>query len=476
MFVDESGAVWLNSLNVADSLLRLERRVDEQHLVIAELRSDLTAVHAQLAMQQYEIDALKRTNHTLANTLLHQAAFLARTDDSIALTLIQVQQLEQHMYMQDAQMADVSASLAGNATLLLRTQTDMWRQRESLTALEDDSVIATLVNTTILHSTLLTELQQTLSNTSTALDQLQMDTADRSLAAALNDTILYGSLSALRQRMYEAMEDLQASLQGNATSLLYTQQYVRVLQINQNATTVIVDALSTHVDQLQHWAEGAFANDANILARLLALEGLTGITLLANTTILHSIQIAQLQALLTPAVSASQQAQSNITQLQQAVSSLSSGAQAQLAVQSNQTTQLASLINQVTSTSSSISSMLAALTWHKVGDAWCAANNVTLLQGWVNYAANPRPFRFSKDAFGVVRLGGLVSLPSGSNYTADAAVVTLPAGYRPSQQVWLPADSLMKFGELTVLETGDVKLRVAYQSWFSFDGVQWPTS
>jgi hypothetical protein len=55
---------------------------------------------------------------------------------------------------------------------------------------------------------------------------------------------------------------------------------------------------------------------------------------------------------------------------------------------------------------------------------------------WHNFGGNSSKAGFFKDALGIVHLKGTLSGPSG---TSGATAFTLPEGYRPAEQLFLPA-------------------------------------
>ena len=76
-------------------------------------------------------------------------------------------------------------------------------------------------------------------------------------------------------------------------------------------------------------------------------------------------------------------------------------------------------------------------TWHEVG----SAGQPAFTNGWVNAAVGPSPAgaAFTKDATGVVHVRGQVKSGTVSSNVSVGSVFTLPAGYRPSVMVYVPA-------------------------------------
>lgn len=69
--------------------------------------------------------------------------------------------------------------------------------------------------------------------------------------------------------------------------------------------------------------------------------------------------------------------------------------------------------------------------WHQVGDA----GQPGFENGWRNYGQGYSPARYRLDASGFVHLDGVVANDAAP---VDATIFTLPAGFRPRQQMDLP--------------------------------------
>lgn len=98
----------------------------------------------------------------------------------------------------------------------------------------------------------------------------------------------------------------------------------------------------------------------------------------------------------------------------------------------------------------------APLEWHELGDAFCKKHGVKLRNGW---DPDKRTFRFAKDAHGFVHLDGFIK---GGKPDDDKAVLTLSEDFRPLFIERLAADSGRKFGEVKIVPSGELQVRVAY--------------
>lgn len=98
-----------------------------------------------------------------------------------------------------------------------------------------------------------------------------------------------------------------------------------------------------------------------------------------------------------------------------------------------------------------------AAMWEEVGgppEPWITVGSggaPAFKNSWTNYGDIYATAAFYKDAFGIVRLRGLVK--SGSS---RSAIFTLPAGYRPSAAHTFICDVAGGVGRIDVLSGGDV--------------------
>lgn len=84
---------------------------------------------------------------------------------------------------------------------------------------------------------------------------------------------------------------------------------------------------------------------------------------------------------------------------------------------------------------------------NKVGDP----GNAVFANSWVNFAGANEPAHYYKDPFGRVFVGGCIK--SG---TVGLVAFTLPAGYRPQEQLVIAVASNGAFGEVVINTDGTV--------------------
>ena len=106
--------------------------------------------------------------------------------------------------------------------------------------------------------------------------------------------------------------------------------------------------------------------------------------------------------------------------------------------------------------------------WHYIG----ASGEPAFQNSWVNYEASETNFyqaSFFKDALGNVRCRGIVK--SGTvSYTVP--IFTLPAGYRPKQQIRFPqATNPGAVGYTNVWADGRVTVEVGSNGWIFLDSI-----
>lgn len=93
--------------------------------------------------------------------------------------------------------------------------------------------------------------------------------------------------------------------------------------------------------------------------------------------------------------------------------------------------------------------------------------SVTYLNGWTTYDASFAPAGFYKDAFGIVRLRGLIK--SG---TVPATAFVLPLGYRPQYRVLFSTISSGAVGRVDVSPAGEVYIEApSTNTWVALDGL-----
>lgn len=101
-------------------------------------------------------------------------------------------------------------------------------------------------------------------------------------------------------------------------------------------------------------------------------------------------------------------------------------------------------------------------------EAWIAP---TLLNSWINFGAATSAAGYVKDDMGVVRLKGL--LKSGVT-TPLTIILTLPAGYRPSEQLTFSVESFNGsyiVGVVSVDTNGSVVIQAGGNGSLSLDGI-----
>jgi hypothetical protein len=95
-----------------------------------------------------------------------------------------------------------------------------------------------------------------------------------------------------------------------------------------------------------------------------------------------------------------------------------------------------------------------------------ATQEAQFAHGWVNFNAANEPAHYYKDAFGRVYVGG--EIKSG---TIGQSAFTLPAGYRPQEQIVMATASNDLFGEVVINTDGTVVPNVGSNVSFSLSGI-----
>jgi hypothetical protein len=104
-------------------------------------------------------------------------------------------------------------------------------------------------------------------------------------------------------------------------------------------------------------------------------------------------------------------------------------------------------------------------------EAWIGVSGgIGFANSWVNYGPGYPSAAYCKDAGGFVHLTGLVK--SG---TVGATIFTLPAGYRPSNQLSFACVSNSAFGQLVINSSGTVFVYIGNNTSVSLDGVTFDT-
>lgn len=89
------------------------------------------------------------------------------------------------------------------------------------------------------------------------------------------------------------------------------------------------------------------------------------------------------------------------------------------------------------------------------------------VNSWVNYGGGYNNAGYFKDAFGLVRLRGLIM-----NGTVGSACFVLPIGYKPAARVLFAAISNSAIGRVDVLTTGEVvPTSPSVNAWVSLEGL-----
>jgi hypothetical protein len=119
---------------------------------------------------------------------------------------------------------------------------------------------------------------------------------------------------------------------------------------------------------------------------------------------------------------------------------------------------------------------VAALGALKANIAIQAVQTPTLLNSWVNRGGGFTSAGYWKDNFGVVHLVGTVT-----GGTANTVVFTLPAGYRPAENVEFAVTSLsgatpIAYGEIYVESNGDVSVNIGSTTNLSLNGISFRTT
>lgn len=96
--------------------------------------------------------------------------------------------------------------------------------------------------------------------------------------------------------------------------------------------------------------------------------------------------------------------------------------------------------------------------------SWVA---VTFSNSWVNFGGAYNNCEYFKDTLGTVHLRGLIK--SG---TMQQAAFTLPAGFRPSANLFVPAISNNTIGSVIIGSDGTVKPWDGSNLWFSMDNIR----
>jgi len=109
------------------------------------------------------------------------------------------------------------------------------------------------------------------------------------------------------------------------------------------------------------------------------------------------------------------------------------------------------------------------INWLNIG----ATGAPAFQNGWVNFdggttpSSNNRTAAFSIDAFGFVRLRGVVK-----GGTANSVIFTLPVGYRPRFQQTFAVNGNNAFASASAYNNGNVKQETGSTSFMFLDGMQ----
>lgn len=119
------------------------------------------------------------------------------------------------------------------------------------------------------------------------------------------------------------------------------------------------------------------------------------------------------------------------------------------------------------------SSSVASLEpWYNVGGIGPLGDPVGFQNSWVNYdTATYAAAAFRKEPTGRVALRGLIK-----NGTVNAAIFTLPAGYRPPKELlFAPDNNASPATDVRVKADGTVLLASGVNTWLSLDGIEFDT-
>lgn len=100
--------------------------------------------------------------------------------------------------------------------------------------------------------------------------------------------------------------------------------------------------------------------------------------------------------------------------------------------------------------------------WRVVG----GGGEPAFLNSWVNFAGGFADASFRKDDAGLVYLKGMVK--SG---TVLSNIFTLPAGYRPAENMIFAVTSADAFGRITIATNGNVKQDVGVNTWIELNSI-----
>lgn len=93
-------------------------------------------------------------------------------------------------------------------------------------------------------------------------------------------------------------------------------------------------------------------------------------------------------------------------------------------------------------------------------------HDVAFLNGWENYGSDTQPVTYSKDAFGVVRIRGVMK------NGAQGVAFVLPPGFRPAAREHFLCFSTEKDGSAYVTPAGEVIVDYQFSNMaFSLSGI-----
>lgn len=92
--------------------------------------------------------------------------------------------------------------------------------------------------------------------------------------------------------------------------------------------------------------------------------------------------------------------------------------------------------------------------------------NATYQNSWTTYDTTFAPARYRKDALGFVHIQGMIRSGSG-----NAAIFTLPVGYRPNWRLLIDVQSAGALGRVDIYTTGEVWFVSGSGTWMSLDNI-----
>ena len=99
----------------------------------------------------------------------------------------------------------------------------------------------------------------------------------------------------------------------------------------------------------------------------------------------------------------------------------------------------------------------------QVSPSWIAPS---LINSWANLGAGFNEAGYFLDQFGMLHLRGMVA-----GGTPPSVAFVLPAGYRPTNSIYIAVASANLFGMIIINSSGNVNISVGNTAWVSLDGI-----